>query len=156
MKARKVWICIYNHRHGTDCAVYTSQVGAMRGACATMLDNLHEVNHVSLRNEIRGLVRDGKYSEALDQYETVSRDESFEVAERSVEGTLRHTDLTLKRETADEEEDEDEEEDAHERAHEAGSATLVPRDDCAQCKEERVGAEYETRPVEDRTKGTKP
>lgn len=78
-----MWLCSYNHRHGTDTMAFRSNDEAIHGACRLIVDNIdEEVEELQDRKDILKLIIDRKYSEAIVVYERKNvRHEDFEIHE---------------------------------------------------------------------------
>ncbi len=81
---RKVWVCVYSHKHGTDVGAYVSEEAAHIGACSIVLEYLFDVEEHEKRTDIVTAISNRKYSRAIQLYLEATPEEAFEIVEREV------------------------------------------------------------------------
>lgn len=81
----RVWVLLYNHKHGTDVGLYSTE-GAAYHAAGVIIEQYLEDLDDERQVEIANLLSAGRIADAMVAYEeaTGSR-ESFELVERRIE-----------------------------------------------------------------------
>lgn len=84
----KVYVLTYDHKHGTDISIYSTEELAEKGAGQTMkewIDELDQEETNSKRQKILSLLEEGAFVKAMNLWTEYSGgNECFEIFEREV------------------------------------------------------------------------
>lgn len=89
----KLWSVVYQHRHGEDTWIYSSEANAYIGACCIIMEWIAEVDNDEDRIEMKRLFLDGEYEEMISlwsEYQCERGDENIAIGlAGEVDGNLK-------------------------------------------------------------------
>jgi hypothetical protein len=89
-KGDKVWVGIYNHRHGDDVVVYDSLEAVSGWATQIVREWVHEIGDSAIEADIERLLKGDLIEEAVQLYCENSREERIDWSECTILDSESH------------------------------------------------------------------